>query len=197
MLAVVLAVSGCRKGAAEAKAPRPDKTPARPPAASATPDPYGLRPVEKAAVDAFLAAHTDLRIALDTDARSPDASLLHLYGVYHPYFVRGDVNDDGVLDFVMAFVRRDSPPGSPWFSVVVFPGRESGGFDPAAFLERDVTLADGDVSVDRDAIVITPDTEDDPNRRYRWDAVRRQFRFVNDEEEPVETPSVTRTGSRA
>ena len=34
----------------------------------------------------------------------------HLYGVYNPYFVRGDLNDDGILDFVMAFVRRDSSP---------------------------------------------------------------------------------------
>lgn len=147
-------------------------------------------------VEAFLAAHTGLRMALDADARTPDAELIRLYGTYHPYFVRGDVNDDGILDFVMAFVRRDSAPGSPWFSVVVFAGREKGGFDPGAFLERDISLADGDLSVDRDAIVITPDTSDDPNRRYRWDAVHRQFRFVNDGEEPQETPGVSRTRFR-
>lgn len=198
LLAALLAAGACRKVVATDRAPKADAAPVpTPAAASASPDPYGLRPAEKAAVEAFLAAHTDLRMALDADARSPDASLLHLYGVYHPYFVRGDVNDDGVIDFVMAFVRRDSPSGTPWFSVVVFGGREKGGYDTGMFLERDVSLSDGDLSVDRDAIVITPDTEDDSNRRYRWDAVRRQYRFVNDDEEPPESPSVTRTGLRA
>jgi hypothetical protein len=194
--AALLAGASCRKVAATDRAPRADATPVPTPPASAAADPYGLRPSEKAAVQAFLAAHTDLRMALDADARAPDASLLHLYGVYHPYFVRGDVNDDGVLDFVMAFIRRDSPSGTPWFSVVVFAGRDKAGYDAGTFLERDVSLADGDISVDRDAIVITPDTEDDPNRRYRWDAVHRQFRFINDEEEPSETPAVTRTRFR-
>jgi hypothetical protein len=192
-----LAGCGCRKGAPEARGARAVSAPSRTPAAPVSPDPYGLHPAEKAAVEAFLSSHTDLRMALDADARSPDSSLLQLYGIYHPYFVRGDVNDDGVLDFVMAFVRRDSSSGSPWFSVVVFAGREKGGFEPGAFLERDISLTDGDLSVDRDAIVITPDTEDDPNRRYRWDAVHRRFRFVNEDEEPPENPSVTRTGSRA
>jgi hypothetical protein len=197
LLAALLAVGACHKVVATNHATKADPGPAPTQAAApASPDPYGLRPTEKAAVEAFLAAHTDLRMALDADARSPDASLLHLYGVYHPYFVRGDVNDDGVLDFVMAFVRRDSPAGTPWFSVAVFAGREKGGYETGTFLERDVSLADGDISVDRDAIVITPDTEDDPNRRYRWDAVHRQFRFVNDDEEPSETPGVTRTGVR-
>jgi hypothetical protein len=197
LFTALLAAGACHKVVATNHAAKADAAPAPTPAAApVSSDPYGLRPVEKAAVEAFLAAHTDLRMALDADARSPDASLLHLYGVYHPYFVRGDVNDDGVLDFVMAFVRRDSPSGTPWFSVVVFAGREKGGYETGTFLERDISLADGDISVDRDAIVITPDTEDDPNRRYRWDAVHRQFRFVNDDEEPSETPGVTRTGLR-
>jgi len=196
LLVVLFAAAGCRKVAATARVAKAEAPPERTPAAVVSTDPYGLRPAEKAAVDAFLAAHSDLRMALDADARSPDASLLHLYGVYHPYFVRGDVNDDGVLDFVLAFVRRDSPSTTPWFSVAVFAGREKGGYEPGTFLERDVSLADGDVSVDRDAIVITPDTEDDPNRRYRWDAVHHQFRFVNDDEEPAESPAVTRTGLR-
>ena len=195
LFTALLAAGACHKVVATNHAAKPDAAPT-PAAAAVSSDPYGLRPAEKAAVEAFLAAHTDLRMALDADARSPDASLLHLYGVYHPYFVRGDVNDDGVLDFVMAFVRRDSPSGTPWFSVVVFAGREKGGYEAGTFLERDISLADGDLSVDRDAIVITPDTEDDPNRRYRWDAVHRQFRFVNDDEEPSETPGVTRTGWR-
>ena len=156
-------------------------------------DVYGLRPPERAAIEAFLKAHTDLRLAADTDARATDASLTKLYGVYHPFFVRGDLNDDGLLDFVTAFVRRDSPAGTPWFSVVVFAGRAGGAFDAGIFLERDVSLTDGDISVDRDSIVITPDTSDDPNRRYRWDALRKQFAFVRDDGEPPDAPAVART----
>lgn len=157
-------------------------------------DSYGLRPAEKAAVEAFLKSHTDLRLSSDTDARAPDATLTRLYGVYHPFFLSGDVNDDGLMDFVTAFVRRDSPAGTPWFSVVVFAGRAGGGFDAGTFLERDISLANGDLSIDRDSIIVTPDTSDDPSRRYRWDAVRKQFAFVNDDDESPETPPVARTG---
>ncbi len=114
--------------------------------------------------------------------------------MYHPFFLSGDVNDDGLMDFVTAFVRRDSPAGTPWFSVVVFAGRAGGGFDAGTFLERDISLANGDLSIDRDSIIVTPDTSDDPSRRYRWDAVRKQFAFVNDDDEPPETPPVARTG---
>lgn len=164
----------------------------RPPATIAT-ESYGFGPAEKAAVEAFLKSHADLRLSTDGDARTPDAGLTRLYGVYHPFFVRGDVNDDGLLDFVTAFVRRDSPAGAPWFSVVVFTGRAGGLFDAGTLLERDVSLADGDLSVDRDSIVITPDTGDDPNRRYRWDAGRKHFAFVNDGDEPADLPPVSRT----
>ena len=81
-------------------------------------------------------------------------------------------------------MRRDSDPDSPWFSIVVFAGTDHGGFAPGTFLERDVSLADGDLSVDRDSIVITPDTdEEDSTRRYRWDPVRRAYVFVHDETE--------------
>ena len=193
LFAAVLAATGCRRGhvTSFAASHPPAETP-KPPAAL-EPGTYGMTAAEKATVDAFLKSHADLRMAADADARSPDADLLRLYGVYHPYFVRGDVNDDGILDFVVAFVRRDSPAASLWFSVVVFPGLGKGGFDTGVFLERDVSLADGDLSVDRDSIVITPDVSDDANRRYRWDAVRRQFRFVRDDEEPTESPPVART----
>ncbi len=175
----------------EAEAVRVTPPAAQPPAAVAA-DPYGLRPAEKSAIEAFLKAHTDLRLSTDADARVPDEGLIRLYGVYHPFFLRGDVNDDGLLDIVTAFVRRDSPAGTPWFSVVVFAGRAGGGFETGTFLERDISLADGDISVDRDSVVITPDTSDDPNRRYRWDALHKQFAFVNDDESP-ETPPVSRT----
>ncbi len=194
LIFAVLAAGGCQ----QRKNPVPDvaKAPSSQtprPAAGVEADPYGLRPAEKSAVEAFLKTNTDLRMAVDSDARAPDASLTHLYGVYHPFFVRGDLSDDGLLDFVLAFVRRDSPAGSPWFSVVVFVGREGGGFEKGTFLERDITLADGDLSIDRDSVLITPDTSDDPNRRYRWDAVHRQFKFVSDAEEPADTPPVART----
>jgi hypothetical protein len=194
LVLAALSAAGCRQTrTAEAEPPKVSSNPARP-AATIGVDLYGLKAGEKRAVAAFLKAHADLRMATDADARSPDAGLMRLYGVYHPYFVRGEVNDDGLLDFVLAFVQRDSPAGSPWFSVVVFSGREGGGFDTGAFLEREVSLANGDLSVDRDSIVITPDTSDDPNRRYRWDAMHRQFKFVSDEDVPADTPPVSRTG---
>ena len=192
LVLATLSAAGCRQ-TKTAEAPKVSSNSARP-AATVEADPYGLKSAEKRAVAEFLKAHADLRMATDSDARSPDAGLMRLYGAYHPYFVRGDVNDDGLLDFVLAFVQRDSPAGSPWFSVVVFSGREGGGFDAGIFLERGVSLANGDLSVDRDSIVITPDTSDDPNRRYRWDALHRQFGFVSDEDVPADTPSVSRTG---
>lgn len=116
-----------------------------------------------------------------------------LYGVYHPYFVRGDLNDDGVLDFVLAFVRTDSEGGgaAPWFTIVVFTGRESPSsvleFGSETFLERDISLAAGDLAIDRDAVLITPDLEDETTRRYRWDPARRAYVFVR--EGPSETPA--------
>lgn len=130
-------------------------------------------------------ANRELRAATDNDRREVDGEeVRELYGVYHPYFLRGDVNDDAILDFVLAFVRRDSDREAPWFSVVVFPGDDRLSFGAGTFIERDVSLADGDLSVDRDAIVITPDLEDDEStRRYRWDPVRRSYVFVREDPE--------------
>jgi len=121
----------------------------------------------------------------------------HLYGVYNPYFVRGDLNDDGILDFVMAFVRRDSSAETPWFTVVVFPGKEDAkgveSFGPEIELEKDVTLAAGDLSIDRDAVIITPDLDDEATRRYHWDPARRSYVFVRGDESDAEPPAVSRT----
>lgn len=160
-------------------------------------DPF--TPAEKAAVEDFLRGNPHLRAATDADrlpSLEQDSDVRSLYGVYHPFFVRGDLNDDGILDFVLGFVRRDSSAG-PWFSVVVFMGREhsAGGpaFGPGMFLERDISLARGDLSIDRDAIVITPDLEDDTVRRYRWDPARRSYIFVPEDAGDVETPEVSRT----
>lgn len=153
---------------------------------------YPFRTGERRAVEDFLRANRDLRVAADSDRRrsGTDDDLPKLYGVYHPYFLRGDVNDDGILDFVLAFVRRDSDRDAPWFSIVVFNGSERSGFTAGSFLERDVSLADGDLSVDRDSIVITPNLDDeDSTRRYRWDPLRRSYVFVHDEADDEGAPS--------
>jgi len=143
---------------------------------------YDLRPAERAAVDEFLRRNPDLRVATDADhRRSEDDGMDGLYGVYHPYFVRGDDNDDGLLDFVIGFVRRDSDRDTPWFSVVVFAGKADGSFEPGGFLEREISLADGDLSLDRDAIVVTPDVSEDLTRRYRWDPSKHRHVFVRDD----------------
>jgi hypothetical protein len=107
--------------------------------------------------------------------------------------VRGDLNDDGLLDFVIGFVRRDSSPSTPWFTVAVFSGREDGTFGPEVFLERDISLAAGDLSIDRDAVVITPDLDDEATRRYRWDPSRRSYVFVRDDEPETDPPDLSRT----
>ena len=198
-MAAALVLSGaCRK------APEPARPAAAAPAAlettPAVPAPvedasYGLRPAEKAAVTAFLRAHTDLRPATDDDRRmSVDGEdVASLYGVYHPYFVRGDSNDDGVLDFVIAFVRRDSGEDSPWFSVAVFAGDGRGGFASGIFVERDISLADGDISLDRDAIVVTPDVSDEAARRYRWDPEHGRHVFIHDEPDDPPAPPASQT----
>jgi hypothetical protein len=169
--------------------------------AATIPARYALRPPERLAVEDFLRRHPELRPPEDRDRRvspSGEGDLRHLYGVYHPYFVRGDLNDDGVLDFVMGFVRREPSAPTPWFTVVVFSGSDPGGasgpaFGPETFLERDITLAAGDISIDRDAVVITPDLEDETGRRYRWDPVRRSYVFVRDDEPDSEPPDLSRT----
>jgi hypothetical protein len=174
-------LAACRQERAERTSP--DLARVSRPAAASPDSGYPFRREERAAVDAFLRTNPDLRVATDGDRRSSESTdYRKLYGVYHPYFLRGDVNDDGILDFVLAFVRRDSDGDSPWFSIVVFTGKEHSGFAPGTFLERDVSLADGDLAVDRDSIVITPDLDEEGSvRRYRWDPIRRSYVFVRDE----------------
>jgi hypothetical protein len=201
--AAVLALAGagaCGRSQAPAFSARAAATPA-----AAAPAPrapahaegagYEFRPAEGEAVEKYLAANPDLRVARDADQRPAggEGDVSNLYGVYHPYFVRGDANDDGILDFVLAFVRRDSDRDSPWFSVVVFEGRPDGTFAPGAVLERDISLADGDLSLDRDSIVVTPDTSEDASRRYRWDPARQRHVFVRDDDEAPEAPPSSQT----
>jgi hypothetical protein len=200
LCAAVAAASCARRGEAH-RAAAPASATATPAAAVAvTPAPahaadggYDLRPAERATVDDFLRAHPDLRVASDGDhRRSDDDGVDGLYGIYHPYFVRGDANDDGVLDFVIAFVRRDSDRDTPWFSVVVFEGKPDGGFDAGGFLEREISLADGDLDLDRDAIVVTPDVSEDLTRRYRWDPAKHRHVFVRDDDEETPSPPSSR-----
>ena len=200
------AILACHKASASSVAAVPAASSAqnaersaRVPAAHVNPGAYPFKSAEKAAVEDFLRQHTDLRLATDADrqrTRDGDSDVRRLYGVYHPFFVRGDLNDDGILDFILAFVRRDSGRDTAWFSVVVFIGRSDSrgpGFQSGAFLERDVTLARGDLSIDRDAVLITPDLADEAVRRYRWDPLRRSYVFVRDDAEEEETPIPSRT----
>lgn len=173
--------------------------PVQPAPARADVSGYSFRIEERRAVEGFLERNRSLRVATDADRRVAEedaGEVSSLYGVYHPYFVRGDLNDDGVLDFVLAFVRRDSSRDTPWFSVVVFSGQDRRGrpeFGQDTFLERDISLADGDLAIDRDAILITPDLSEESTRRYRWDPSRHSYVFVRQDEEAVEPPDVART----
>jgi hypothetical protein len=81
---------------------------------------------------------------------------------YHPFFVRGDLDGDGHLDFAQAF--RQMPGGL--FDVAVFFGREGGGFSNS--LRRQAGARKGDLdrafSPRRD-----PDLTVEDVRRFRWD----------------------------
>jgi hypothetical protein len=116
-----------------------------------------------------------LRVAEDADAAATDtrADLADLYAEYHPYFLRGDLDGDGRLDFAQAFVEKGR--GSAWFHVAVFFGREGGGFDPPVWVERAVSLASGDLSIERTLLVVTPDLAADEARRWRFDRATRTF----------------------
>ncbi|HET9793125.1 MAG TPA: hypothetical protein VFS34_01590 [Thermoanaerobaculia bacterium] len=189
------ALSGaCRRGP-EVRIVR-ERGPAAPAPVPPSPIPkdVALTTGEAQAVRSFLAQHPGWQLASDSDARPSDDAddMTPLYGVYHPYFVRGDLDDDGVQDFVTAFVDRGKPAAAPWFTVVVFPGDGRGGFRPPEVIESEISLQRGDLSVDRDAIVITPDlAEDDTTRRYRWDSRKRRFEYVTGDSSstPDQAPS--------
>jgi hypothetical protein len=193
-LALLLGVAAACRRVPVAPAPAPATTRAAtsaPPAHAADAG-YELRAPEETAIDEFLRANPELRLAADGDHRPGDdgTGVGDLYGIYHPYLVRGDGNDDGLLDFVVGFVRRDSDKDAPWFSVVILAGKADGSFAAGSFVERDISLADGDISLDRDTIVVTPDVADDASRRYRWDPAKQRHVFVRDDasEEPASPP---------
>ena len=184
---------GCRRGPSRVtveSAPDGDSHAAgavSPGAASGMPilDPFSLTREESRSIELFLAKNPSLRLARDTDAKGSDDAddVAKLYGVYHPYFVRGDVNDDGSLDFAAAFVDRQKSGADLWFTVAVFCADRTGGFRSPEILEREISLERGDLSIDRDCVIVTPDLGEDANRRYRWNSLRRKFEFVADDDD--------------
>jgi hypothetical protein len=142
-------------------------------------DPSGRTAAESRAVASALAAASAvggpaLRVAEDGDAAPSEerSDLVDLYGTYHPFFVRGDLGGDGRIDFAQAFVETGS---RGWFHVAVFFGRADGGFEPPVWVERSVSLAAGDLAVERTILTIVPDLALDQARRYRWDPVESRF----------------------
>ena len=59
--------------------------------------------------------------------------------------------------------------------MAVFFGRDGGGFDPPVWVERAVSLANGDLSIERTLLVVTPDLAVDEARRWRFDRASRTF----------------------
>ena len=162
----------------------------------ATPDTRGLdasgrTPAENRAVAAALDALSRektapaLRVASDGDAAPSDArgDLAAVYEEYHPYFVRGDLDGDGRLDFAQAFVETGR--SGAWFHVAVFFGRAEGGFDPPVWVERAVSLSNGDLSVERSLVIVIPDLGLDEARRWRFDRSTRTFVDADEAASPV------------
>ena len=140
------------------------------------------------------AARPGYRPALPSDgASSPERDdLASLYGRYDPYFVRGDLDNDGRPDFVQAFVREKDD--SLLFDVAVFFGQEGGGYSAPVFVERAVALDAGDLTIDRTLVIVTPDLATEESLRYRFDPETRKFVDVDPaadghgDDEPEETP---------
>jgi hypothetical protein len=150
--------------------------------------PAEARAIEEAVAAAAAGApKLALRPALDSDSSDTDEhrDLEAVYGTYHPYFTRGDLDGDGHLDFVQAFVEKGR--SGAWFHIAVFFGRAGGTFDKPVWVERSISLADGDVTVERSLVVITPDLSADPSRRWRWEP--SEHVFVDPDAEPRPAPS--------
>lgn len=162
-------------------------------------DSAGRTPAENSAIaDALAALPKDgkpLRVAVDDDATPSDEhrDLDNLYADYHPFLARGDLDGDGRLDFVQAFVEKGA--SGPWFHVAVFFGRDDGTFAPI-WVEKSVSLAAGDVTIERSLLIVTPDLGVDEARRWRFEP--QEHRFVDadeasspessDEDEPDSAP---------
>jgi hypothetical protein len=172
-----------------------------PPAADARGlDASGRTKAERLALDDALVGFRKegllLRTAEDGDAAESDEhrDLEDVYGSYHPFFVRGDLDGDGRLDFAQAFVEKGS--SGVWFHVAVFFGNGDGTFQKPLWVERAISLAAGDLSIERSLLIVTPDLALDPTRRWRWEIAEKRFvdadeisrRDPADEDAPEETP---------
>lgn len=201
----VLAVAGATAAAALFLT-KPVPKPARPLAKAPVAETRGLdtsgrtlaerRAVEQA-LEAFKKEGLIVRAAEDGDTMESDEhrDLEEVYGGYHPFFVRGDLDGDGRLDFAQAFVEKGS--GGPWFHVAVFFGVGDGSFQPPIWAERAISLAAGDLTIERSLLIITPDLGLDPTRRWRWEPVEKRFVDADqasrrkdpaDDDTPEETP---------
>jgi hypothetical protein len=147
------------------------------------------RAIEEAARTAASgAAKVALRPAVDADATDSDdhLDLESVYGDYHPFFARGDLDGDGRLDFVQVFV--ETARSGAWFHVAAFFGRPDGTFAGPVWVERSISLADGDVSVERTLVIVTPDLAADSARRWRWEPADHAFVDADAAPRPAGTP---------
>jgi hypothetical protein len=201
----VLAVAGATAAAAlflMKPAPKPAKALAKAPNAEARGlDASGRTKAERLAVEQALETFKKdgllVRAADDADAAESDErrDLEEVYGGYHPFFVRGDLDGDGRLDFAQAFVEKGS--GGPWFHVAVFFGAGDGTFQRPLWVERAISLGAGDLTIERSLLIITPDLGLDPTRRWRWEPAEKRFVDADhvsrrndpaDDDVPDETP---------
>jgi len=166
-------------------APKSAKPPAKAPNAEARGlDASGRTKAERLAVvqalETFKKDGILVRAAEDADAAESDEhrDLEEVYGGYHPFFVRGDLDGDGRLDFAQAFVEKGS--GGLWFHVAVFFGAEDGTFQRPIWVERAISLGAGDLTIERSLLIITPDLGLDPTRRWRWVPGEKHFVDADD-----------------
>lgn len=147
-----------RRAESSANAPSPPSRENRPSA----PKPLAL---EEKAIQSATPSGYRPATSLDSEETPERQDLENLYLEYQPYFVRGDVNGDGVLDFVTAYVAESGE--APVFDIAVFLGQPGGTFSEPQFIERGTALSFGDLSIDRSIVVITPDLKTELTRRYR------------------------------
>jgi len=116
-----------------------------------------------------------VRPAEDDDGLESDSrdELIEVYATYHPYFVRGDLDGDGRLDFAQAYVYKVG--GEDRFDVAVFFGNEDGTFTGPVFVERGLDLGAGDLAMERTVLIVTPDLSQDDIHRWRWDPREQRF----------------------
>ena len=153
---------------------------------------YGLRDAERAAVESFLRDNTDLRVATDADQRKAENDDL-------PGCTASTTRTSCAETSTTTGFSTSSSPSCAGTPTGTRPGSRSrcsretaSGFAPGTFLERDVSLADGDLSVDRDSIMITPDLEDESRPAIPLGSERRLHVFVRDDADE-EPPSAVRS----